>query len=923
MKKCVRIVAILLAGSVTRGADRYVWLGAPSSSPPYESWETAATNIQDAIDAASAGETIWVTNGTYVLNQPLFIGSAVTLKSVNGRDATVITRNPSLSIRLLVLSNANAVVEGFSFTNGLGRAPALNQHSYGGALAIYNGTVRDSRIATNICQGGYASENNYHAYGGGIYLVTGRLENCEIVYNTARGSGGSSSAFGGGLYAIAGEIENCVIASNAAWATGNGRGQGGGVQIMGISRLTGSRVIANRAQGANNYLDAYGGGIYMEGAGLVSNCVIQGNSIPWHQSWGGGVYMTSGLVTHSLVASNRVFASVLHWDTSTPSGGGLYVAGTGVVRSSLIYENRAEHTGQFRPGSSLGGGVYLTNNGSVVHCTITRNGVTSWSGGLGDGVYVAGGTLSNSIVAYNVTNYNQVPFLVDQENVRQVGGIVSYSCVPRSQGIMGVSNVFADPGFWDAGAFDFRLLPGSPCLDSAATIAAVTTDYAGNPRGVDGDGDGVGAADMGALEALAADEGPLRAGFRVVPEDLFDGGNFVWTASVAGSNTTGLIYSWDLDADEVVEYSGSDRQTVTQAVGIAGYRALKLTVENGISETTAVVRPAAVRVHPSVLYVRQGGSGTPPYETPAKGTTNLAAALYYAEAGSKVSVGEGAFGISNLPIVLRRGVTIEGVRPADSILERRVTASMRLFLLSHSNAVLRNLTLRNGLYQLAGLARGGAVIMAQGLVENCVLTNNVAWGKPNQQGLGGAVYLMGGTVRNCLIAYNQAKSDNQNSGGGGIYMLGGSVENCTIVSNHTSRADASGTNDITRGGGVYLGGGGVTNSIVYFNSIRVETPFEVNIKSSSATTNARYSCSTDLDHNPSGTGNITNDPLLVDRFLGNFRLTPASPCLNAGTSLLWHASAMDLDDKPRVKVGKVDMGAYEWQPPAGTLMMIR
>src|SRR5262249_23218599 len=91
----VLALAILLALPLRAASTvHYVDVNSTNATPPYTNWATAATNIQDAVDAALAGDEIMVTNGIYagggVGDNRVSISKPLTIQSVNGSGLTVI-----------------------------------------------------------------------------------------------------------------------------------------------------------------------------------------------------------------------------------------------------------------------------------------------------------------------------------------------------------------------------------------------------------------------------------------------------------------------------------------------------------------------------------------------------------------------------------------------------------------------------------------------------------------------------------------------------------------------------------------------------------------------------------------------------------------------------------------------------------------
>src|SRR5262245_7046257 len=221
----------------THAAVRYVDVNNTNPTPPYLTWTTATTVIQDAVDVALAGDEILVTNGVYQtggravypgMTNRVAVTKPLTLRSVNGPDVTAIkgyqvpgTTNGDGAVRCVYLTNGAALV-GFTLTNGASRTSGDldREQSGGGAWCESTNAVLMSCLLLG---------NSAYSGGGAYY---GTLKSCALNSNVAYQGGGTfncalnnctlsgnSACLGGG--ANASTLNNCIIYYNAATLAGD------------------------------------------------------------------------------------------------------------------------------------------------------------------------------------------------------------------------------------------------------------------------------------------------------------------------------------------------------------------------------------------------------------------------------------------------------------------------------------------------------------------------------------------------------------------------------------------------------------------------------------------------------------------------------------------------------------------------------
>ena len=139
---------------------------------PYATWETAATNLNDAFAAVQRNGTILIGEGEYPLTEERTIDFPMTLCGANGPERTVLDAHKKL--RPFQLRHPSAVLDGLTLRNGRGAASSL-----GGGVAIRDGG-QVTNCVFDACIGDVVAAAGVGVQGRGARILDCRFEGCWV-----------------------------------------------------------------------------------------------------------------------------------------------------------------------------------------------------------------------------------------------------------------------------------------------------------------------------------------------------------------------------------------------------------------------------------------------------------------------------------------------------------------------------------------------------------------------------------------------------------------------------------------------------------------------------------------------------------------------------------------------------------------------
>jgi filamentous hemagglutinin family protein len=475
-----------------------------------------------ALEVVNMGGAAAISGGNNAPTTAATVDAGAIVAALNSTNVNLQATN-SITVNAAIDATNNSTSQSLLFTS-----PLVNLNA---AIALKPGAILSGTANTvNVGAAGEVQNGVDVAAAGGTvnlapttYLIPDTVKIAKDL--TLQGTDPANTIISGGNRVGVLEIGNGAIAlqnltithGQAASATAN---TGAGILYNGSGSLT----IRNSAI-TNNRASSIGGGINKTLSSTLTliDTTVSANSA----SDGGGIYARLG--------TTNILNSTISYNTATSGGGGIRNAGSGFVgnsqlniTNSTISGNRANQDG----GGIENGAATLT----ILNSTIANNiaDLNNGNAGNGGGIAQTSNTgvinLQNSIVAGNVDAsptggmihpdvsgiFNNLgnsliginagsPSFVNGTNGNRVGTIAA----PLDPKLAPLAD-------YGGSTQTHALLPDSPALNAAASVALVTIDQRGIARPQ------FGISDIGAFESAGYTIAPLSgSGQSTAPNTMF------------------------------------------------------------------------------------------------------------------------------------------------------------------------------------------------------------------------------------------------------------------------------------------------------------------------------------------------------------------------------------------------------------------